>query len=112
MLAPLQNVSLQGNTNGLEAATNGRVTISNSIISGNLSNGLLASTATSIINAEGNQISFNELSGVNSTIAGATVRLSNNEIYNNTASITIGGGTVSTTNNNRVAGNGGAIPVQ
>ncbi len=110
MLATLLNVRLQGNSNGLEAATNGRVSISNSIISGNLSNGLLASTATSIINAEGNQIAFNELSGVNSTTAGATVRLSNNEIYNNTASITIGGGTVSTSGNNRVAGNGGGVP--
>jgi hypothetical protein len=108
--AMLENVQLTGLTNGLEAGLNGRATISNSMISGNVSNGILASNATSRINVEGCQISFNDVSGVNTTAAGAIIRLSNNEIYNNNAGITVGPGTVESAGNNRTAGNVTSTP--
>jgi hypothetical protein len=101
-LAALDNVTLHNNATGIEASTNGRVTISNSVISGNTSNGLLASTGSSQINAEGNQIAFNALVGVNCSVAGGTIRLSNNQIYNNTTGINIAGScVVNSTGNNR-----------
>jgi hypothetical protein len=119
VLGTLSNVRLEGVTNGLEAALGGRAMISNSFVSGNSGSGILASSGTSQINAEGNQIAFNG-NGVNASASGAQIRLSNNQIYNNTSSITIAaGGLVSTSGNNRVAGNAGgvapnngAIPVQ
>lgn len=109
--AIIEGVRLTGLTNGLEASTNGRATISNSVISGNISNGILASTATTRINVEGCQISFNDLAGVNASASGATIRLSNNEIYNNNAGISISaGGVVETAGDNRVAGNVSTAP--
>ena len=117
--AMLENVQLTGLTNGLEAGLNGRATISNSMISGNASNGILASNSTSRINVEGCQISFNDLAGVNATASGAVIRLSNNEIHNNNAGITfVAGAVVESAGNNRVAGNvsttapNGAVPIQ
>jgi len=109
VLAALNNVDLKGNANGVEASTNGRVMISNSNISENTSNGLLASTASSQINVEGCQIAFNALVGVNASVSGSAIRLSNNQIYNNTTGISISGGaTVSSAGNNRVFANGGS----
>ncbi len=120
VLGTLSNVRIEAAANGVEAATGGRAMISNSFISGNSGSGLLASSATSQINAEGNQIAFNNVAGVNASVSGATIRLSNNQIYNNTAGITFAAGaTVSSAANNRVVGNsvstapnGTAIPIQ
>jgi hypothetical protein len=102
-LAQLDNVHLTGLTNGLEVSANARANISGSIISGNASNGLLASTGTSIINAENNQITFNDLTGVNASVSGASIRLTGNDISNNTTGINIAAGaTVFSAGNNRV----------
>jgi hypothetical protein len=119
-LATLDHVTLTGLNNGLEVALNGRAMVSNSVISGNQQHGVLARHATAVINVEGSQIDFNELVGVNSSVSGATIRLANNEIYNNSNGVTFAAGaTVSSAGDNRVAGNtgsappnGGAIPLQ
>jgi hypothetical protein len=109
--AMLENVQLTGLTNGIEAGLNGRATISNSMISGNVSNGILASHSTSRVNVEGCQISFNDLAGVNASVSGAIIRLSNNEIYNNNSGITIAAGAfVESAGNNRTAGNVASTP--
>jgi len=106
-LAALDNVTLHNNATGIEASTNGRVTISNSVVSGNTSNGLLASTGSSQINSEDNQIAFNALVGVNCSVAGGAIRLSNNQIYNNTTGINIAAScVVNSTGNNRNFANG------
>ncbi|HSS50940.1 MAG TPA: right-handed parallel beta-helix repeat-containing protein, partial [Thermoanaerobaculia bacterium] len=120
VLAMLSNVRLEGLTNGLEAAAGGRAMISHSYVSGNSGSGLLASAATSQINAEGCQIAFNNVAGVNASASGAVIRISDNEIYNNTSGVSIAAGaTVSSADNNRVAGNSGttapngtAIPIE
>ncbi|HBL29151.1 MAG TPA: hypothetical protein DD490_20155 [Acidobacteria bacterium] len=108
-LASLERVHLHGLTNGVEAQ-NGRVTVSNSDISNNASNGVLASNAAAQINVETSQLSFNQIAAFNASASGATIRVSNNDIYNNTTSFTISaGGIVSSANNNRVAGNGASV---
>jgi hypothetical protein len=120
VLGMVDHVQLTGLTNGLEAFTGGRANVSNSVISGNSSNGVLASGANSFINLNNSQITFNNLVGVNASVAGSTIRISNNDIANNTAGISIAGSaTVSSAVNNRVVGNvgttapnGTAIPIQ
>ena len=119
-LANLYNVRIESTTtNAVQALANGRVHVSDSMISSN-GNGLNANASTAVINAEGNQLAFNGNAAVNASVSGATIRLSNNEIYNNTTGIAIAvGATVTTTSNNRVfangsntAPNGGAITQQ
>jgi len=104
--ASLDNVHLTSTTNGLEGSNNSRVTISNSVISGNTSNGVLSSTATSRVNVDGCQISFNDLAGVNASVSGAIIRIANNEIYNNNTGILVAAGaSVESAGNNRNQGN-------
>jgi len=118
--AVLDNVRLEGATNGLEVAANGFATISNSVISGNSSNGILASGANTEINVASCQLAYNGLAGLNAMVSGARIRISNNDIYNNAASFSIAvGGIINSAVNNRVAGNtsqpavsGGNIPIQ
>jgi hypothetical protein len=119
-LANLYNVRIESTTtNAVQALANGRVHVSDSMISSNAT-GLNANASTAVINAEGNQLAFNGNAAVNASVSGATIRLSNNEIYNNTTGIAIAAGaTVQTTSNNRVfangsstAPNGGAITQQ
>jgi hypothetical protein len=106
-LATLDNVRLEGLQIGVDAQANGRVNVSDSVISGNSSTGLLASNATAVINADSNQIGFNDFAGVNASVSGATIRLANNTIFNNSNGILIAvGATVASDGSNRVAGNG------
>lgn len=108
--ASLENVHLSGQTTGLEVAANGRVTISNSVSTRHTQHGIIANASTAVINVEGSQISFNDLTGVNAAISGAFIRVSNNEIYNNTTGITfVGGATVESGDNNRIGGNSSSL---
>lgn len=104
--AVLEDVQLSGLTNGIDVGNNGRATISNSVISGNTSNGILASASSTRINVDGCQISFNDNAGVFAFASGSIIRLSNNEIVNNITGIAISvGATVESAQDNRVAGN-------
>ena len=104
--AMLENVHLTGLTNGIEAGLNGRATITDSVISGNASNGILASNTSSRINVESCQISFNDVAGINATASGAVIRIADNHIVNNNAGVSfVGGAVIETAGNNRVAGN-------
>ncbi len=92
--AMIFNSSLTGLGTGLEGSLNGRATITGSVISGNTANGILGSNATTRINVEGSQISFNDLVGVNASANGAIIRLANNHIFNNTTGISFVAGAV------------------
>jgi hypothetical protein len=119
-LAILENVTITGLQTGIEVAANGRAMISNSVISGNVGHGIFANASTAVVNVEGSQLAFNDLVAINAAVSGAQIRLSNNQIYNNSTGIAIAGGaTVATTGDNRVfangasaAPNGGAITQQ
>jgi len=120
VLPTLDNVHLHRLTNGLEAAANSRVSITHSVISNNYSNGILTSAATSQVNVENCLVAFNDIAGINASVAGSLIRISDNDIQNNTSGINIAAGAiVSSAGNNRVVGNnfstapnGAAIPVQ
>jgi len=102
----IDNVRLTALTNGLEASLNGRATITHSNISGNSSNGVLASNSTTRINVDACQVSFNDGVGINASVSGAIIRLSDNEIVNNNTGISIAAGaSVESSADNRDAGN-------
>ncbi len=106
--AMIDSSHLTNLVNGIEVSTNGRAAITHSVISGNTSNGILASAATSRVNVADCQITFNDLVGVSCNANTAIVRLSNNMINNNNSGITIAAGCiVESTGNNTDAGNVG-----
>jgi hypothetical protein len=102
----IDNVHVLGFDTGLQ--TNGGLTVFNS--------GLLTNNRSFGVNAIGGAVSIEASAIVANTMGvqtapGATVRLTNNGIYNNATSIGCGGGTVATAANNRLAGNtGGPAP--
>jgi hypothetical protein len=118
--ATLEDVHLTGLTNGLEVAANGFATISNSVISGNSSNGAVASGTNAELNVVGCQVAHNGVAGLNASVSGSRIRMSLNQIYNNAASLSFAAGAViNSDGRNAVAGNtsqpavpGGAIPLQ
>ncbi|HEX6861371.1 MAG TPA: right-handed parallel beta-helix repeat-containing protein, partial [Thermoanaerobaculia bacterium] len=107
----IENSSIVGNTtNGIEGSTNSRINVSNSVISGNGTNGVLANSATTRIALTTSQVSFN-VTGINASVAGSITRLSDNDIFNNDTGVDIVAGTIETAGNNRVAGNGVTDPL-
>ena len=102
-------------TNGLEVASGSTVaSISDSVIMN--SGTALITTGGGYINADNNIIAKNT-TGVNSSVAAGSIRITRNAFQDNGTAVTFaGGGTVSTAGNNTVIGppglapNGGAIP--
>jgi hypothetical protein len=102
-------------TNGLEVASGSTVaSISDSVIMN--SGTALITTGGGFINADNNIIAKNT-TGVNSSVAAGSIRITRNAFQDNGTAVTFaGGGTVSTAGNNTVIGppglapNGGAIP--
>ena len=99
-------LSVQGNTNGVNAVANTFATIRDSYFGGNLggTNGAVRAGSGSTVNIENSMFSNNAIA-VNSN-AGGIVRISNNSFYNNTTALT-GSGTIATAiNSNKFGGNG------
>ncbi len=113
----LRNCNIEGNTTGVEASTNGFVTIESSRIASNDSNAVLTSAAGSQLNVRDSVISNNGMA-INAA-AGSTVRALSNLLLNNTTGF---GGTTSAIQSdgqNRSAGNttpgspgGGLVTIQ
>jgi hypothetical protein len=109
-VAILANVHLEGTTNGYDGAGNSFATISDSVISRNTGTGIVASAATAVVNVEGCVIAFNSVNGINASVSGSIIRVSDNSIFNNSTGITfVGGATVESPDNNRIAGNGASL---
>ncbi|MGH9802128.1 MAG: right-handed parallel beta-helix repeat-containing protein [Blastocatellia bacterium] len=102
--ASLDNVHIQSCGIGFDTLAGTTATISNSVIT-HITNQALVAENTSVINAEGCVMSHSG-TGVSAFTSGATVRLSNCDILNNSTGISIAaGGTVASFQNNRNAGN-------
>jgi hypothetical protein len=107
----LENTSIVGNTtNGIEGSTGSRINASNSVISGNGTNGVLANSATTRIALTTCQVSFN-VTGINASAASSITRLSDNDIFNNDTGVDIVAGAIETAGNNRIAGNNASDPL-
>jgi Right handed beta helix region len=110
-LVSLDNVNIESSAVGIEAAANGRFTITNSVIARNSQHGVLANAATAVINLDGSQVAFNDLTGINANVNGSIIRITNNGIYNNSTGVTfVAGATVASGNNNRIDGNTATTP--
>jgi hypothetical protein len=104
--ATLDNVRLLGNvSSGLVADNGSRVSISNSVVGGNL-NGVVAeaSAGTSELNVHNCLINHNT-TGVLSGPGSVVVRLSDNSVQNNATGVNVSSGTVVTYGTNRINGN-------
>ncbi len=103
MSASLDNVRIRNVTNAGLNLLSGIATISRSTISHNTNFGIIAQGG-STINVESCLITNNG-TGLSTNNVSATLRLSNNSIFNNTTGISAGG-TVASAGNNKNAGNG------
>jgi hypothetical protein len=103
-VANLRNCNIEGNTTGVEASTNGFVTVEGCRLTNNSTNGVFASASGSQLNVRDTQLSNNG-TAINAA-AGSTVRSLSNQLLNNTTGF---GGTtavIQTDGQNRNAGNG------
>ena len=100
------NSSFAGNSNGLHAKINARLTAQDCSFSGNSSNGVLADGGTGVANISNSLVSNNSSNGVMAG-AGGVVRISNCDIFgNNGNGALVSGGEVDTFGNNRIFSNG------
>ena len=102
-VASIRNCNIENNTTGVEAATNGFVTVADSRIAANSGSGLTASASGAQLNARDNIINNNG-TAINAA-AGSSVRAMSNLLLNNTTGF---GGTtsvISSDGQNRNAGN-------
>ena len=110
-VASLKNVAITGSTaNGLElASANEFVNVTKSIISGNGGNADLAAATGTTVNIDRSTIANNAVA-LNAGVSGSTIRISGNNIYNNTTGFSIAGGAFiqSDSSNNTGGSNGGA----
>ena len=102
-VANLRNCNIEGNTTGVEASTNGFVTIANSRIANNSTNGVVTSASGAQLNVRDNVLSNNG-TAVNAG-AGSTVRAISNLLLNNTTGFGGTTGVIQTDGQNRNAGN-------
>jgi hypothetical protein len=103
----VDDVLVHGFESGIETFA-GNTTVARSLITNNRSFGVHARGGT--LTVEDSMLTSNNVA-VQST-APATLRLSNNGVYNNLTGFGCGGGTLASAGNNRKAGNvGGVVPV-
>ena len=101
--AVIVNSLFTGNGSGLDVLSNGIATVDNSVFSFNTNFGVVAE-GTAQINLTNSTMS-NNLTGVSASVAGTTVRITNNVIANNGNGI-VSAGTVSSGGGNKNVGNG------
>jgi hypothetical protein len=115
IVASIVNSKIDSNATGIRAVNGVAAMISDCEITGNSATGIDAEEGTlnTFVNVEGCRIAFST-NGVQAGAGASDVRLSNNFITQNGTGISIAGGTVNTSGNNRVIGNttpvaGGAL---
>ena len=106
VIGQFNHLSVQGNTNGVNAVANSLATIRDSYFGGNTgsTNGAVKVSAGCTVSIENSMFSSNG-TAVNCDVGG-TVRIANNSFYSNSTALA-GGGTIATaTNSNKFGGNG------
>jgi hypothetical protein len=104
-VANIRNCKIEGNTTGVEASTNGFVTIKESRLASNTGDGAKASASGATINVAESVIAHNNGIGLNASIGGAIIRAISNQIVNNGTAYGLTG-TVKTDGQNKLDGNG------
>jgi len=98
----LTGVTIQGTTNGIDTLF-GSTSVNHSVISGNAGIALFAEAG--VLSADNVMLAGNGIAA--QSMAGATIRLSNNTVYDNLTGFGCGGGILASAGNNRKAGNSG-----
>jgi hypothetical protein len=102
LVANIDNVKSEGNANGIVVGSNSFATIANSSIFQNATNGIQVS---GIANVESTVVAHNGV-GLNASVSGAQIRISNVGVFNNNTGISAtAGSTVLSFFNCRIAGN-------
>jgi hypothetical protein len=104
-VANIKNTNLEGNTTGVEASTNGFITMNDSRISSNTGDGVKASASGATINVTNCVLAHNSGAALNASVGGAVIRALSNTITNNGSAYGLTG-TVKTDGQNKVDGNG------
>ncbi|HKR61457.1 MAG TPA: right-handed parallel beta-helix repeat-containing protein [Pyrinomonadaceae bacterium] len=104
-VANIRNCNFEGNTTGIEASTNGFITVKDSRVASQSGDGIKASASGATINVSDCVLSNNVGNALNASIAGATIRALGNQIVNNGTAYGLTG-TVKTDGQNRLDGNG------
>jgi hypothetical protein len=100
--AQIDNCRFNTLAGGVNTTSNAFVTVSNSLFAGITgANGGVRANAGCQVNVSNSMFAN---CGTGANIAGGTIRLSNNDFFNNTTGV--GGGTAESANNNRFRGNG------
>ena len=104
-VANIRNCNFEGNTTGIEASTNGFITVKDSRIASQTGDGIKASASGATINVSDCVLAHNVGTALNASIAGATIRSLSNQIVNNGTAYGLTG-SVKTDGQNRLDGNG------
>ncbi len=104
----LEDVSLNTLTTGLEVAAGGNAMVRNCQISRNGTGVSLTAVSSNAV-IESSILSFNG-TGATTSAAGGVLNLVNNGFYSNTNAVLIPGGTVASSNDNRIVGPSAALP--
>jgi len=104
-VANIRNCSFEGNTTGIEASTNGFITVKDSRVASQTGDGIKASAAGATINVSDCVLAHNVGTALNASIGGAVIRALSNQIVNNGTAYGLTG-SVKTDGQNRLDGNG------
>jgi hypothetical protein len=110
-IATLDNVHINGMSGyGVVAASSASyITINRSHITHSAAAGIHTSTGSGVVTVTNSQLTHNNVA-VSASSAGSTIRLNNVALYDNPTALATGAGaTIATANNNKAAGNGGAL---
>jgi hypothetical protein len=106
----IENSSFTGNSHGIHAKGNTRLTADRCVFSSNSNNGVFAEGVggVAVVNVTNSVVANNGTNGVHALTGGSIVRLNNNDIFTNsgTGALVGLGGEVDTWGNNRIFSNG------
>jgi hypothetical protein len=108
LVATIDRVRLERNLFGVRADANARVTVRDSVSTGNTTNGYLAISASGPVTMtlENSLAADSTSNGISSQGAASTIRISNMTVTGNGSGLTSsGGGAIVSFGNNRIAGN-------
>jgi len=106
----IENSSFNGNSQGIHAKGNTRLTADHCVFSGNTNNGVFSEGigGVAVVNVTNSEVHNNGTNGVHALTGGSIVRINNCDIFTNsgTGALVGAGGEVDTWGNNRIFSNG------
>ena len=101
------NISVHGNTNGVQYSSNASGTVTNSFFSRNIGGDSVDAGIGCIVNVT--HCHFRSNSTAINAVAGSTIRVNENEFFDNTSALAGTASSLQSGGNNRLAGNGSSV---